>query len=283
MITKIDEFKIIKLYQEQKLSCKKIAEQTKHTRSTISNVLRRNNITQRSISELSRFYDLNEDYFHLIDTERKAYFLGLILADGCVIKNKNELHISLIESDKYLLEELSKDIFISKRLLRLEEIRSDWGKNRTYRFTANNPKIYQDLVNLGCIPNKTFKLKFPTISNHLYNHFIRGYFDGGGCIWVSNKYGCEVSILGTLDIVSNITNILEKESKISHLKIRTKIKCKNEQLIYEVRTSGKVNCLAFASYIYKNSTIFMKRKKEKFTKITERGKNGTGKSNCDNR
>lgn len=32
----------------------------------------------------------NEDYFELIDTPEKAYFLGFIFADGCLIDNPKE-------------------------------------------------------------------------------------------------------------------------------------------------------------------------------------------------
>ena len=44
--------------------------------------------------------------------------------------------------------------------------------------------MVNDLINLGCIPNKSLTLTFPDfINDELLPHFIRGYFDGDGCIW----------------------------------------------------------------------------------------------------
>lgn len=40
----------------------------------------------------------------------------------------------------------------------------------------------EDLINLGCVPNKSLILKFPTfdiVPEKYMSHFIRGYFDGG--------------------------------------------------------------------------------------------------------
>ena len=45
-------------------------------------------------------------------------------------------------------------------------------------------KIFKDLIKLGVTPRKSLTLKFPTFLNEdLMRHFIRGYFDGDGCIW----------------------------------------------------------------------------------------------------
>ena len=43
-------------------------------------------------------YQLNENYFETIDTREKAYFLGLLAADGCIhktIPGKRNTRISL--------------------------------------------------------------------------------------------------------------------------------------------------------------------------------------------
>lgn len=47
-------------------------------------------------------------------------------------------------------------------------------------------ELCEDLEKLGGIKNKSLVLNFPTSSivpDYLLNHFIRGYFDGDGCIW----------------------------------------------------------------------------------------------------
>lgn len=45
-----------------------------------------------------------------------------------------------------------------------------------------------DLEKWGCIENKTFKLKFPEfLSEELVPHFIRGYFDGDGSVFIHRQ------------------------------------------------------------------------------------------------
>lgn len=46
----------------------------------------------------------------------------------------------------------------------------------------------RDLFNLGIPKNKSVSIKFPTFLNEdLIHHFIRGYFDGNGCIWSGKR------------------------------------------------------------------------------------------------
>ena len=59
--------------------------------------------------------------------------------------------------------------------------------------------IAQDLMSLGCIPNKSLILEWPHLLPREYgHHFVRGYFDGDGCIRynASNK-GFVVSFAGS--------------------------------------------------------------------------------------
>ena len=57
-------------------------------------------------------YSLNERYFDDIDTENKAYWLGFIAADGCVVtkKGRRHLYIELSNKDRCHIEEFRKDI-----------------------------------------------------------------------------------------------------------------------------------------------------------------------------
>ena len=118
-------------------------------------------------------YNFNKDYFQKIDTEDKAYFLGFIVADGCISEKSNSVQI--IQKETYILEEFKKYIEFNGPVYKDE-----------YRgiscITVNSSKTKKDLENLGITPNKTMIVKYPNISEHLQNHFIRGVFDGDGCI-----------------------------------------------------------------------------------------------------
>ena len=60
---------------------------------TISKILKEKDIPIYSKQQLCSI-GLNENIFNNIDTEEKAYFLGLLLADGCVFYNKNNKNSS---------------------------------------------------------------------------------------------------------------------------------------------------------------------------------------------
>ena len=71
---------------------------------------------------------LKEDYFSEIDTEQKAYFLGLMLTDGAVVKdNKGErqdtISLELVETDVEIINKFKEEInsnsslYFSKRAL----------------------------------------------------------------------------------------------------------------------------------------------------------------------
>lgn len=90
-------------------------------------------------------------------------------------------------------------------------------------------------------------------------HFIRGYFDGDGCFtWYFNtKYiNCKFEIIGTNDFCKEIFNILKIVPTITNL---------NKNLV-RASNGKKKNIEYIYEYLYKDATIFLKRKQEKFLK-----------------
>ena len=56
-------------------------------------------------------YTVNESYFEKIDTERKAYWLGYLYADGFVgDEHYHNIVFSQKESDRYIVEAFARDI-----------------------------------------------------------------------------------------------------------------------------------------------------------------------------
>lgn len=66
-----------------------------------------------------------------------------------------------------------------------ESIQESNGKLK-YKLSICSQQLSDKASTLGAIPNKSLMLKFPDInifkSKDLIRHFIRGYFDGDGCI-----------------------------------------------------------------------------------------------------
>jgi intein/homing endonuclease len=52
-----------------------------------------------------------------------------------------------------------------------------------YRFQIGSKYIFNDLENIGFIPNKIKRMVLPKMSNKFSSDFVRGYFDGDGNVW----------------------------------------------------------------------------------------------------
>ena len=55
-----------------------------------------------------------------------------------------------------------------------------------YKLSIAYAKLSDDAYKLGVVYNKSLVLTFPTfdiVPEKYMNHFIRGYFDGDGCVW----------------------------------------------------------------------------------------------------
>jgi hypothetical protein len=59
-----------------------LAEKHNTGGNTIRRILKENGVKIRPSTENKRKYKINQDFFETIDTEEKAYFLGLLYADG---------------------------------------------------------------------------------------------------------------------------------------------------------------------------------------------------------
>ena len=117
------------------------------------------------------------------------------------------------------------------------------------------------MIKHGITERKSLVCKFPvTVPDNLIHHFIRGYFDGDGCISISNtdhlRY--KFSIVGGKDILEKMQKYLSG-TYLYHFK--------NREHIVELQTGNIENIRNIFDYLYKDATIFLPRKYDKFCKI----------------
>lgn len=250
---------IIEKYSEG-ISSEIIAKELNINSSTVLRILKRNNIQIRDASSSKRIYALDESLLDNIDSEEKAYFLGLMWSDGNIHKESNDIKIDLHSKDEDILIKLSNFFFKKEKLYRYAT------KTTPYtRLLLTSAKLKEKLINLGCIPNKTFKLKYPNISENLNRHFIRGLIDGDGSVF--DYESPTISVTGTRDLLLKASEIIEKQLNIRPL-ISQKNKYRNSEknIIYmEYRGFKKVKALG--DWIYNDSYMKIHRKYNEYLNI----------------
>lgn len=210
----------------------------------------------------NRKFKVDESYFETIDTQDKAYWLGFLYADGYVRMKNNrsgELRLKLGRKDKEHIELFKYCIKSTHKIKDIKSFVTVGDKkyeSDCSTFSIYNTKIVSDLYKHGCLNNKTFKIKLPNLREDLIRHFIRGYFDGDGCISLS-----VIKILGNDDFISSLQKILCEKLNSSRV-----FNYKNGN-IRSLIISNVKDSISFMNYIYEDSNIFLKRKREIFNNL----------------
>lgn len=226
-------------------------------------VLKKNGITLRTPTETKNKISIDEKFFETIDSQNKAYFLGLIYSDGNV--HGNTCRISLVEEDTYILEELLKLISPERKLhYKKGRLMSNGNTSKPQMaLSFTNKKIIKDLKLLGVYPAKSLTLSFPTFDQvplNLMPHFIRGYFDGDGCIY-NIKSAYRMSFIGSHDFCRVLNILLENHNIMSMLIVEEKISriCISDK-------SQIINIFNFM-YVTHGAQIKLERKYNKFKEM----------------
>lgn len=195
----------------------------------------------------------DEGYFDNIDSEEKAYFLGWIMADGNVSIYNNQyslkIHVSL--KDKDIVDKFLKSIKSANKT------KIKYGDHPSYYVSLTSIHMCKALIGYGVCPRKSGFEKFPeNIPINLYNHFIRGVFDGDGITDISrNRSG----FVESKEILTRILEIINRED------IRLFQNKKNKNIYYFL--GGKKFSKNLYKFLYKDATIWLDRKKDRMQLI----------------
>lgn len=152
------------------------------------------------------FYD--ESFFETIDTEEKAYTLGLIVADGSISKCLGVVSLALKQTDKQILEDIAKAINYNAELKLLPRKTKGLGNgDDRIRLRLNSVKMVKDLIKLGVTPAKTFTARLPVVSPKLEPHLIRGIWDGDGHI--GRSMSC---LVGNIELITDVIKCLDRHN-----------------------------------------------------------------------
>lgn len=220
---------------------------------------------------LKKRYEFNEDFFEKIDNEEKAYWLGFIWADGSIAYNTEkhvyELSIELQSSDLNHLKKFNKSLNGNLPVsTRIRESSFEDYPNKQYKtafIRVHSKKLVEDLIKHNCIEDKSHKIGMPDISDEYMWHFIRGFFDGDGCVcYKDNKTNlrCDFTSVSS-KMVEELRAWLYKNNINTYIYMD-----KNK---YRLCIAGRQFNLDFLSNLYDNSTIYLERKYKKQLNIRQ--------------
>jgi intein-encoded DNA endonuclease-like protein len=124
-----------------------------------------------------RTYTANYSLFENWSKEM-AWALGLMASDGNVNQEVNRISFSTM------------DIELAEKFRNVLEYTENIKKRKTtnvYTVRIYSSKLAHDLVSLGITPAKSLTLEMPNIPQEFLPDFVRGVFDGDGCVSVIDR------------------------------------------------------------------------------------------------
>mgnify|MGYP001588375072 CR=1 FL=1 len=200
-----------------------------------------------------------------------AYVLGYFCADGCMFINSGgSKYISFVSNDRELLAKVRAALKSNHKIVPKKQTRPNCSP--TFWFQIGCKDIYDDIVKLGIMQRKESRLKLPRIPRVYFNSFIRGYFDGDGCV----TYGyykrknriSEVMRMSVKFASASVDFLAQIKNKLSlYVGLRGGFITSGDGCKYLVYSKGDSNKLF--DYLYKkiSSEIYLKRKYNTFRKI----------------
>lgn len=196
-----------------------------------------------------------------------SYWLGFLYADGSLedasyLRGKylraSSIDEELIVNLKFFLE--------AKHPIVVLKPKNEREKPRFF-IRIGDKDLYKSLLEKGVYPNKSLVMKFPKVPEFFLFHFVRGYFDGDGCVYLEKAKGKTKK-----EIIKKLSTIFTSGSKffLEELKRRLEKSCKinghiyNNRSAFQLRYNTKESIEIFKNIYKIPNSSFLKRKKEKF-------------------
>ena len=218
-------------------------------------------------------YCCDYHYFDEINTEEKAYWLGFLSADGWISRKEGskvgvtgcELQYKDIEHLKKMNKSISGNYRIVDRWrscgLSITDEKKHMCSIRIY-----SSIMYDSLEQLGFANKKSFNFKMPLLKENLIRHYIRGYFDGNGCLCFDReKYSFKVDF--TLSSLEMRNSILDLFSSLNIPYINNDKASPNGTMIYRPTIRYNKDKFLFLKYMYDNCSIYLDRKYQKYLNV----------------
>lgn len=192
-------------------------------------------------------------------TQESCYWAGFLAADGCIDVN-GTIRIELAGKDSRHVEKF-------KTFCKSEHTISHNTLKNSYKVGFCSNKIKDDLYfNYSLTVDKTHNLSLPELDIDKYSHYIRGFFDGDGCIteFFNNRPTATFRVFltsGSIDFLENLLILLKTNEITVGGSIQKKAaNCWHIQL-------GVKDSTSFLNWIYKDASVYLDRKYLKYVDL----------------
>ena len=219
-------------------------------------------------------YYCDYHFFDIIDTEEKAYWLGFIMADGNVYKNKKTnsacISIELQYGDINHLRKLNKSINGNYNITdrwRTCSLSNSNKLNHSCQIRIFSIIMYHSFEKMGLTDDKTYTVSFPAISEELYRHLLRGYFDADGRFGLSNNRLWISFITASKNLNDDLVKYISSKNICIH-----EYSYLNEygNVMYAPEITSNDDKIKFLDFIYEGASIYLDRKYKKYIKAKEK-------------
>lgn len=213
-------------------------------------------INKEFAMEKNRKYKCDFEYFKIIDTPTKAYWLGFIMADGNIDNRKDRpnthrLTIKLSSIDESHLEKFNRTINSNYPITPVITV----SKGKEYRCSQlriNSSVFCRYLMFDGVRPKKSCSEIFPKniIPKEYWKDFLRGVFDGDGSFswWFKQDEHipkCSFSLCGSKQLLTDCFNYIKEELNIEVPSI-----LEHENGLYTATIGGNFQVIKLMKWLY---------------------------------
>lgn len=248
-----------------------VSRATGYPRTCITRYAKRFGIYESKFNRKQKLqFDFN--YFNVIDSADKAYFLGFIMADGCMYQKKDkskayQFSIKLSEKDSDIIEKFCEHIGFPKDKIRYRSGIRQGHECKAVEVQINDQVFCNHLLNKGIVPQKTGQEYMPDC-NGFEIDFIRGFIDGDGWIYDrtkdENKFRFEIGYCSTSEnIMNDINNFLIINYDIS-------MNYTESKAVMSHKTTAKNKVFKLINNIYYDNCIALNRKLQTARQIQEK-------------
>lgn len=238
-------------------------------------------------------YNINENFFDIIDTEEKSYWLGFIWGDGYTQyrdKRGYTFKLELAKIDEEHLEKFKKSLKCDKKILRYYT-KSSFGTFLSSRFSLYKRHFVQVLRDkYGIISRRSdFSKIIENIPFHLHKHLLRGLLDADGSITYRvikhkkcNRLEWSIDLIGSDSVLDWYNDLLIKNNLTKSIYKRSVRHEGKDEGMSTIRITGNIIAENILDFIYENSNIYLDRKYRKYLKLKEYKKQYNEEENNEN-